>query len=179
MRTRLLIATLLVALVAGACGDDDVSNIPGGGDISNLPGGGDISNLPGGGDIPSNPFGDDGFSGSAEDCLTLVFAWSQAASLGLTGAGTFEEGADAVEDLAAAAPAEIAADFALYAEAMRAYGDALEEAGIVLSDPTTYSTPEAQAAANAASDAFNAPEVQEAGNRIADYIETACAGVDQ
>ena len=170
MRTRLLIATMLVALVAGACGDDDVSNIPGNGDIPNIPGNGDI---------PSNPFGDGGFSGSAEDCLTLVFAWSQAASIGLTGEGTFQDGADAVEDLAAAAPPEIAADFAIYAEAMRAYGEALADARIVLSDPTTYSTPEAQAAATAASDAFNAPEIQEAGNRISDYIETACAGVDE
>jgi hypothetical protein len=166
MRTRLLIATVLMALVAVGCGDDDV--------VPNVPGDG---NIPGNnGDIPSNPFGDGEFSGDAGDCLNLVFAWSEAASLGLSGQGTFAEGADAVEDIAAVVPAEIAADFLIYAQAMRAYGEALDAGGIVLNDPTTYQTPEAQAAA---SEAFNSPEVEAAGQRITDYLEAQCSGFDE
>ena len=161
MRTRLLIATVLVALVAVGC----------------IPGNGDTPGLPGGGDIPTSPFGPGGFSGDAEDCLNLVFAWSSAASIGLSGTGTFEEGAEAVEDLAAAVPDEIAGDFLIYAQAMRAYGQALADAGIVLSDPSTYSTPETQQIVTDASDAFNSPNIQAAGNRISDYIEAECSDV--
>ena len=165
MRTRLLIATVLVALVAVGCGDDDV--------VPNIPGNGDIS------DVPSNPFGDGGFSGDAADCLSLVFAWSQAASMGLSGQGTFEEGAQAVEDIARSVPDEVAADFLIYAEALRAYGEALASEGVVLGDPSTYQTPEAQAVVTAASDAFNSPEVQEAGNRISDYLEAQCSQFEE
>lgn len=163
MRTRLLIATILVALVAGACGDDDV--------LPSTP-------APDGDTVPSSPFGDDAFTGSdADDCLSVVLAWSQAAAGAFTGDGTFEESAEAVESLAAAVPSAIAADFAIYAQALRDYGEALAAAGVVLSDPSTYSTPDGQAAATAASEAFNSPEVQDAATRISEYLETQCAGV--
>lgn len=158
MRTRLLIATLLVALVAGACGDDGVL---------------DGTPSPGNGDIPSLD-NDGGFTGVADDCLSLVFAWSEAATLGFTADGSFSDAADAVRNLAATAPAEIAGDLAIYAQALQEYGETLDAAGIVLSDPTTYSTPEAQQIATEASEAFNSDEVEAAGLRITDYLETAC-----
>jgi len=169
MRTRLMIATLLVTLVAGACGDDDL------GGLTPDPNGGNDSYDPFG-DDSGNPFGDGDFTGfTNEECLQIVLAWSQAASFGFGGSGDLEDAGEMMEDLAASVPPEVAADFAVYAQAMAAYGRALADAGIDFNDPTTYSSAEAQAALTAASAAFDSEELEQASENIGDFLDAQCS----
>lgn len=167
MRVRLLIATVLIALVAGACGDDDL------GGLTPSPNGNTDTPI---GNDSGNPFGGGDFTGFTNDqCLQIILTWSQAASLGFGGAGDLEDVGEALEDLAGSVPPEVAADFAIYAQAMTAYGQALRDAGIDLNDPATYSSPEAQAALTAASQAFDSEALEQASENIGDFLDTQCS----
>lgn len=170
MRFRLLITLILVVLVAGACGDDDLGVLTPSADDA-IPG-----NNPPISDDSDNPFGGGDLTGfTNEECYQVAFAWSQAASLGFGGAGSIDDSVEALDDLAEVTPPEIAADFALYTQALVAYSQALADAGIDFNDPATMSTPEAAAAMAAAAEAFDDPEVQDSAERISDYLDTQCA----
>jgi hypothetical protein len=109
------------------------------------------------------------------DCLSLSTTLSQASMLGLN--PTSEDPGDtvqALQNMADAAPAEIADDLETLAAA---YGDflaALEEAGVDFADPTTYSSPAAQAALATASQALDTAGVAEASANISAYIDSVC-----
>lgn len=111
----------------------------------------------------------------AGECLSIGVALSQAASLGMLGqSGDVTDAADSLSSMAGAAPAEIADDFEILAEAYAAFAAALEDAGVDFNDPGSLSSPEAQAALAAAGEAFAAPEVEEASNNISDYMDEVC-----
>jgi hypothetical protein len=76
--------------------------------------------------------------------------------------------------MASVAPAEIAGDFEILAAAYGEFLAALEEAGVDFADPSTFSSPEAQAAMAAAAESLNAAEVTEASENISAYIESVC-----
>jgi len=159
---KIALAALLVALVAGACGDDD--------------GVGTTAADGGNQDTSGGRYGDSGFEGfSNEECTNVVLAWSQAVSAGFVGFdGDFEASAETLADLAASVPPEIAADFAIYSQAIAEYGAALQAAGIDFNNPATYSSAEAQAAMTAAADAFQATGVEEASENIGDFLDAQC-----
>jgi hypothetical protein len=113
----------------------------------------------------------------SNECVSLGMALSQAAGLGAFGQGGDPgDAADSLMALAGAAPAEIADDFEVMAAAFAEFAQTLADAGVDFSDPATLQSTEGQAALIAASEAFSAPEVQEASENMSDYLEEVCEG---
>jgi hypothetical protein len=109
------------------------------------------------------------------ECLSIGVALSQAASLGMLGqGGDVTDAADSLASMAGAAPAEVADDFEILAEAYAAFAAALEDAGVDFSDPGSMSSPEAQAALATAGEAFASSDVEEASNNISEYMDEVC-----
>jgi hypothetical protein len=159
MRIRTIILLILATMLVAACGDDDAAS-------TTAPTTGQTTGDP---DLSGVNF--DGFTN--EECLRIAVAWSQAASLGFVG-GT-EGATEALEDLAEGVPPEVAADFALYAQALAEYSTALVDAGIDISNPATFSSPQAQAAMTAAAEAFQDAGLVEASENISAFLEVQCA----
>jgi hypothetical protein len=110
----------------------------------------------------------------AGECLSIGVALSQAASMGLLGqGGDPTDAADSLAAMSGAAPAEIADDFEILAEAYAAFAAALEDAGVDFSDAGSLSSPEAQAAL-AAGEAFASSDVEEASENISEYMDEVC-----
>lgn len=119
-----------------------------------------------GGDVGGLPSG---------DCLQLSMTLSQASTLGLGAAsGDASDTVQALQNMAAAAPAEISDDLEILAAAYGEFLAALEEAGVDFADPSTYSTPEAQAAIAAASESLDTAGVAEASDNLSAYIDSVC-----
>jgi hypothetical protein len=76
--------------------------------------------------------------------------------------------------MASVAPAEIADDLEVLAAAYGEFLNALEEAGVDFADPSTFSSPEAQAAMAAAAETLNEAQVTEASENISNYIADVC-----
>jgi hypothetical protein len=109
------------------------------------------------------------------ECLSIGMALSQAASMGMLGQnGDVTDAADALAAMSGAAPAEIADDFEVLAEAYSAFAAALEDAGVDFNDPASLSSPEAQAALATAGEAFASAEVEEASANVSAYMEEVC-----
>lgn len=109
------------------------------------------------------------------DCLQLSTTLSAASTLGMgVASADATDTVQALQDMAAAAPAEISADLEILAAAYGEFLAALEEAGVDFADPSTYSTPEAQAALAAASESLNTAGVAEASANISSYIDSVC-----
>jgi hypothetical protein len=109
------------------------------------------------------------------DCLQLTTTLSEAATLGLgSPAGDATDTVQALQDMAAVAPAEIADDLSVLAGAYGEFLSALEDAGVDFADPSTFTSPEAQAALAAASQTLDAAGVAEASANISAYIDSVC-----
>ncbi len=109
------------------------------------------------------------------DCLQLSSSLAGASTLGLGSvSGDATDAVLALQNMASVAPAEIADDFEILAAAYGEFLNALEEAGVNFADPSTFSSPEAQAAMAAAAETLNAAEVTEASENISAYIESVC-----
>ncbi|HUP14898.1 MAG TPA: hypothetical protein VM848_02420 [Acidimicrobiia bacterium] len=109
------------------------------------------------------------------ECLAIGVALSQAASMGVLGqGGDPTDAADSLAAMSGAAPAEIADDFEILAEAYSAFAAALEGAGVDFSDAGSLSSPEAQAALATAGEAFASSGVEEASNNISEYMDEVC-----
>jgi hypothetical protein len=112
-----------------------------------------------------------------ETCLDLAMAFSQAASMGMTGTGgSPEDSAQALQELADAAPSEIADDLDTLATAFGEFARTLTEAGVDFSDPASFSDPAVQQALTEASQSFDTDAINEASTRVSDYISAECEG---
>jgi hypothetical protein len=166
VRVRIAL-TLVVALLAVACGDDagPATSIPGLDPVTTAP-----AYMP-----PTSPGGTDAPGGMpSSECIELSMALSQAAAMGMTESGDLEDSVAALQAMASAAPPQIAADFMIVAAALAEFAQTLAEAGIDFTDPSTYSSPQAQQALEEASDAFDASGIEEASERISDYLDDVC-----
>jgi hypothetical protein len=162
VRTRIAL-TLIVALLAAACGDD-AEPAPGQAPGTTAPAG-QAPTVPGTvtpGGLPSS------------QCIELSMALSQAATMGMMGSGDIEDAAGALRAMASAAPREFSADFMILASALEEFFRAVADAGVDFADPSTYTSPQAQQALADASDAFEASGADEASDRIGDYLESVC-----
>lgn len=109
------------------------------------------------------------------DCLQLSSSLSAASNLGLGPvSGDATDAVQALQNMASVAPAEVADDFEVLAAAYAEFLNALEEAGVDFADPSTFSSPEAQAAMAAAAESLSAAEVAEASENISAYIDSVC-----
>jgi hypothetical protein len=109
------------------------------------------------------------------DCLQLSSSLSAASSLGLGAvSGDATDAVAALQNMASVAPAEIADDLEVLAAAYGEFLNALEEAGVDFADPSTFSSPEAQAAMAAAAETLNEAQVTEASENISNYIADVC-----
>jgi hypothetical protein len=109
------------------------------------------------------------------DCLQLSTTLSAASTLGLGPAsGDATDTVQALQNMAAVAPAEIADDLEVLAAAYGEFLAALEDAGVDFANPSTFSSPEAQAAMTAATESLNAAEVTQASENITAYIGNVC-----
>lgn len=109
------------------------------------------------------------------DCLQLSSSLSAASSVGLGAvSGDATDAVAALQSMASVAPAEIADDLEVLAAAYGEFLNALEEAGVDFADPSTFSSPEAQAAMAAAAETLNEAQVTEASENISNYIADVC-----
>jgi hypothetical protein len=131
-------------------------------------------------DVASVDPGGGGGAGAAgltnADCIQVGLALAQAGSMGagMTGDGSVEDSAQALENMSKEAPAEIADDLQVLGEGLAAFGQALKDAGIDLSDPQAMADPGAQQALSDAVDAFDASGASEASQNISTYVEETC-----
>ena len=171
MRFRALF--LLVALLLAACGGSTTPDADDPGDTDDQ-----ATTTTAAVDDPDDDddTDDDQTTGlPAGECLSIGVALSQAASMGMLGqSGDPTDAADSLAAMSGAAPAEIADDFEILAEAYSAFAAALEDAGVDFSDPGSLSSPEAQAALTTAGEAFASSDVQEASNNISEYMDEVC-----
>lgn len=112
------------------------------------------------------------------ECAAFVEAFGAAgASIGSAFSGgsgdDLEEVASYFEEVADDVPEDIRADFEVFAEAYADFARALAESGVDFSDPQG-ADPEALAALQEVSEAFSAPEVQEASDNINAWVEANC-----
>lgn len=174
MRVRIVL-TVLIALLAVACGDDAGTGIPEGETPPpTAPSAPDESAPTGPGGEPSTGIPSD-IPGSTSQCVELGMALSHAGSMGLTGTGTIADSITALQAMASAAPPQVAADLLLVADAFAELSQILAAAGVDLADPSTLSSPAAQQAMQDASDVFDAAGVDEAGERLHDYLSDICS----
>jgi hypothetical protein len=113
----------------------------------------------------------------AGECEDLAEAFSGAsAAIGAVfagGEGDLGDMSEYFEEVADDVPEEIRDSVEVFAEAFAEYAEALEDAGIDFSDPSTLGPEEAQQIA-AAGAALSTAEVQEASAEVQDYIAETC-----
>jgi hypothetical protein len=167
-----LVAVVVLGLGAAACGGDDSDDAAPTteADVADDGDGGD-----GGGDDMVDVDEVPGLSG---DCEELVSAYLEASSgLGSVMSGTgdtdFSEVAAYFSEVADELPDEISDDFEIFAQAYAEFAQALEDAGIDLSD-MSEADPAAMQALAPALEAFDDPAVQEASNNISAWMEANC-----
>jgi predicted small secreted protein len=170
--SRRSLAALLVAcaLVLASCGDDSGSGGENAGNEDVDAGGGD------GGDVSQSDV-DAFFSG---DCSEAVQAFnaaivSSSAALVPGGEGTAEDTAAQLDAMAEAAPDEISDDFAVWADAYGEFAQALADAGIDYSDPSSFQSAEAIAALQSVGEIFDEGEFDEASANIESWFDANCA----
>ena len=174
-----------LVLVLTACGDDGGS----GGDAS---GGGDPT---GESSEPDSGTGGDAESGSlpevslpndladlfSGDCADAIAAFQRALA---ESASAFVPGQDVdlgdtaelLDEFAASAPDEIAEDFGLLADAFSQFAQAMSDAGIDFSDPTTFQDPDLLNELESLTEAFDAPGYDEAAANVEDWFNNNCGG---
>ncbi|MFZ6005438.1 MAG: hypothetical protein ACOYXM_16065 [Actinomycetota bacterium] len=118
--------------------------------------------------------------GELSDCAEVLAAYAGAsgsigASLGGAASDDIEAAAEYFEEVAARLPDDISADFAIWAEAFSAYVEALADADIDFSDPSSID-PEKLAALESLGEAFEDPAVEEATANIEAYFDSNCEG---
>jgi hypothetical protein len=163
---------LLIALLLAACGGSATPDVDDSGD-----GDDQATTTTTSADVDADDDSDTGQTTGLPtgECLSIGMALSQAASMGMLGqTGDVTDSADALAAMSGAAPAEIADDFEVLAEAYSAFAAALEDAGVDFNDPASLSSPEAQAALATAGEAFASADVEEASANVSEYMEEVC-----
>lgn len=181
MRRHALLAapTVLLLLLSGCGGDDGDSNERGITDVA-----GDDSGDTSDEGAADEASGDD--VEAAEDQLAAftsdecgeLFAGLGGASSAVGGDGgpdgkDLTDVAEYFNRIADEVPSEIEADFRIFAEAYEQFAEAAAEAGVDFSKPETM-TPEALAEMGDAAETFNDIEVQEASERVSQFVEEVC-----
>ncbi|MBT8198076.1 MAG: hypothetical protein KJO84_06200 [Acidimicrobiia bacterium] len=120
--------------------------------------------------------------GGGSSTLTCpeIAAWAQQSAQAQGDAifgGDVQASADYFREFANNAPAEIRADFVIFADAYQQFGEDLAALGIDFSDPDQVSSMDADQAAElqAAAEAMATVEVQTAMDNIGTYFEEACS----
>ena len=180
-RTASLFLALALTTGLAACGDDDDSagdaleEVEGGGGS----GGSDEStDDTAGGEVDGDDSGNaEGFAG--EGCAEFAQAFSEASAAafgGGGGGGDIAELAGFFDDAAENAPDEVADALRVFADAYGEFAEALDEAGIDLSDPSAFQDPEAVAVLTEAGESLSSPEVTEAQATVDAFVENNCEG---
>lgn len=176
-RWRLFAALFAALMLLGACGGDDGDSAEGeNGDSATTT---EASNDGGSGD---NGSGGGGGSGdlsailSDSDCREFVEAMQGFDGSDFTNPGDLGELAGQFRSAADSAPSEIRDDMRVVAEAFAAFAETLDDLGVDFSDPSSFfNLTEAQnAELEAASQQFDTPEIEAAGERVEAFIEDNC-----
>jgi len=108
-----------------------------------------------------------------EDCLAAALALSNAAGGALTGdPGDADSSIDALRRMGDAAPDDLQDDFETFADALEGYFQRLKDAGVDLSDPSTFSDPGVAAELSEAAEELTG--AQEASTNISEYLGELC-----
>ena len=130
--------------------------------------------------------GDEGSSGDLDDLdgffsegcgeFIQIFAALGASVGGSFGGEDADEAIAAFEDAVEDAPDEFQDEFEIYAQAFAEYGEALQDAGVDFSDPSSFDPSNAEAfeAMAEAAEVFNEPEVAAASEAINEFISAGC-----
>lgn len=117
------------------------------------------------------------FTGECADFAAAFTNAGSAVSSAFTGgdSGDIEGLADYFREVGSKMPDEISDDFEVFADAYTAFAQALADADIDFSDPSSVD-PEQLAQLEGVSEAFSSAEVQEASQNISDYMAEHCGG---
>ncbi len=119
---------------------------------------------------------------SDEDCAEIGLALASAASLGAAAdpnsSGDIEDTIESFDRMVDAAPEELRADFEVLATAYRQFFTDLEEAGIDLADPSTYSSPQDAQKFAEIGEEFQSSGFQKASENISNGLTELCAGFE-
>lgn len=166
-----LTAAIVLGIGLTACGGDDSGD-------EAAPTTEETSTDDGDGDGGDESVDIDEVPGLTGECEELVAAYLEASSgLGSVMSGTetdFSEIAAYFREVADNLPDEIAGDFEVFGEAYAEFGQALEDAGIDLSN-MAEADPAAIQALMPAIEAFDDPAVQEASENISDWMDASCS----
>ena len=166
-----------VALIVGACGDDDGAGsglIPTTTTTAASNSGGPGTTGGGSGTQPSGPSGVGALSLS--DCIAVAQALASV-TLGALGGVDPQSLGDALDQMSAVAPTAIQNDLTTMAETLAVFVAALTEEGIDLGNPSALAAPGAAAALQQASEAFEASGFEEASENVGNWFDTSCEGV--
>jgi len=166
-----LVAVAVLGLGVTACGGDDsddaapttAADVADDGDAGD--GGDDMV------DVDEVP----GLSGECEDLMSAYLEASSGLGSVMSGTGDtdFSEVAAYFSEVADELPDEISGDFEIFAQAYAEFGQALEDAGIDLSDMST-ADPATLEALTPALEAFDDPAVTEASENISAWMDANC-----
>jgi hypothetical protein len=165
-------ATLLVSvLLLAACGGEDVVTTETGGSVPELPDTADVEDT-----TRSAP--DVGFLG--DECTEALAAFSsvqvatsESTAAAVSGSADFAQIEDDLEELAAAAPAEIRSAFETYAEVLSEY---LRELAAVGLEPGSVPTQEQLERLQTLSGNLDTDDLQDAAQEIEAYFSERCGG---
>jgi hypothetical protein len=172
MRFRAAVAIFAVAvLLFAACGDDD-DNSASNGDTNTTSDAGDSGN----GD--SGDGSNDGFIFSSSECAQLATALVAGYTAAFSGASSeLTDLQDKLQEFRENAPDEIADDVDTVADAYSDFAAAADDAGLDLSDPSTFSDPakatELAEFSQQVDEIFN-DDVQAAVDRVDEYLQANC-----
>jgi hypothetical protein len=173
MRFRAAVAIFAgLVLFVAACGDDDDSTASNGDTSATSDDGGSDSGDSG------DSSGDGGFAFSSEECVQIATALAAGYTAAFTGANTdFSELQDRLQEFRDSASDEIADDVDKVADAYTQFAEAADDAGLDLSDPTTFTDPAKAtelAEFSQQVDEIFTDDVQASVDRIDEYLQDKC-----
>jgi hypothetical protein len=174
-RTASLLLALGLTTGLAACGDDDSDDVG----LEEVEGGGSDESTEDTADADVDGEDSDiaeGFVGEGCAEFSQAFANAAASFTGAGGTQDLDELANFFDEAADNAPDDVADALRVFGEAYGEFANALEEAGIDLSDPSAFQDPEAIAVLTEAGEALSSPEVTEAQETIDAFVANNCEG---
>lgn len=165
-RSTLLAFVAVTALLLAACGGSDTDSTAGESPGTTADGSSGVT-------TPNVEVGG-GFDGSVEACTELASAFVAVAALpvmGMLGGDTLADVEEALADINARIPSELADEFRIIEAAYAQYADAMGDSTMadIMSDPSVAEK------LGQAAEAFDDPEVEQAIDTVGQFLEDNCS----
>jgi hypothetical protein len=162
-------------LLLGACGGDSSSNSSSGTTTTTESSGGNDNTTTTGGTDTTADLGDLLASGECDSVATVLGAGlAQAMTQG--GDLDLDQAADKLKEFADKAPGEIKEDAKTVADAYSEFVQALEDAGIDINNPSSFSDPSKLQQLEEAANKIDTDAVKQASDHLQAYFQEHCGG---